>query len=168
MNILILCTGNSCRSQIAEAWLKQINPSLNVFSAGTIPANEVHPLAIKVMKEAGIDISQNKPKSVDEFLDKDWDYVITVCDDAKENCPLFTGKAENIIHYSFEDPSKKEGTDEFIWNEFKRISLEINHIFFFFNEKIFGKNDLICTNTECNGCEKGSCDTCQEKVCTKE
>ena len=84
MNILILCTGNSCRSQMAEAWLKQINPSLNVYSAGTYPQNNVHPLAIKVMEESGIDISTNIPKSVDNLIDKEWDYVIFVCDNAKE------------------------------------------------------------------------------------
>ncbi|MCK9163493.1 MAG: arsenate reductase ArsC [Bacteroidales bacterium] len=153
MNILILCTGNSCRSQMAEAWLKQINPSLNVSSAGTEPAKEVHPLAVKVMKEAGLDISSNKPKLVDEFLDKDWDYVITVCDNAKETCPFFTGNAKNFLHYSFEDPSKAEGDDKFIWEEFNRISLEINHIFFFLNEKVFGKEGIICSNDECEGFE---------------
>ena len=154
MNILILCTGNSCRSQMAEAWLKQINPSLSVYSAGTFPAKEIHPLAIRVMRENGIDISANKPKQVDEFLDKDWDYVISVCDNAKETCPCFTGDAKNFLHYSFEDPSKAEGEKEFIWEEFRRISLEINHIFFFLNEKVFGKEGIICTNNECEGFEQ--------------
>ena len=149
MNILILCTGNSCRSQIAQGWLKTLNPSLNVYSAGTNPQKEVHPLAIKVMKESGIDISLQKPKNVDEYLNMDWDYVITVCDDANENCPIFQGKAKNRLHYSFDDPSKAVGSEEFIWSEFQRISLEINHIFFFLNEKIIGKNDIICDNTDC-------------------
>lgn len=161
MNILILCTGNSCRSQMAEAWLKQINPSLNVFSAGTIPANEVHPLAIKVMKEANIDISSNKPKLVDQFLDKDWDYVITVCDDAKESCPFFSAKTKNRLHYSFEDPSKAKGDEDFIWEEFKRISLEINHVFFFLNEKVFGNDDMICTKTDCPEYDKDTKKSCQ-------
>ena len=161
MNILILCTGNSCRSQMAEAWLKQINPSLNVFSAGTIPANEVHPLAIKVMKEANIDISSNKPKLVDQFLDKDWDYVITVCDDAKESCPFFSGKTKNRLHYSFEDPTKAKGDKDFIWEEFKRISLEINHVFFFLNEKVFGNDDMICTETNCPEYDKDTKKSCQ-------
>ena len=154
MNILILCTGNSCRSQMAEAWLKQINPNLNVYSAGTFPANEVHPLAVKVMEENGIDISSNKPKRVDEFLDKEWDYVITVCDNAKERCPYFTGEAKNFLHYCFEDPSKAEGEKEFILEEFRRISLEINHMFFFLNEKVFGQEGIICTKHECEGFEQ--------------
>lgn len=154
MNILILCTGNSCRSQMAEAWLKQINPNLNVYSAGTSPANEVHPLAIKVMEENGIDISASMPKRVDEFIDKEWNYVITVCDDAKERCPYFTGEAKNFLHYSFEDPSKAEGDNEFILEEFRRISLEINHMFFFLNEKVFGQEGIICTKHECEGFEQ--------------
>ena len=154
MNILILCTGNSCRSQMAEAWLKQINPSLSVYSAGTFPAKEIHPLAIRVMRENGIDISANKPKQVDEFLDKDWDYVISVCDNAKETCPCFTGDAKSFRHLRIVDPSKAEGEKEFIWEEFRRISLEINHIFFFLNEKVFGKEGIICTKNECEGFEQ--------------
>ena len=106
------------------------------------------------MRENGIDISANKPKQVDEFLDKDWDYVISVCDNAKETCPCFTGDAKNFLHYSFEDPSKAEGEKEFIWEEFRRISLEINHIFFFLNEKVFGKEGIICTKNECEGFEQ--------------
>ncbi|MFA7082862.1 MAG: arsenate reductase ArsC [Bacteroidales bacterium] len=149
MNILILCTGNSCRSQMAEAWLKQINPSLNVYSAGTYPQNNVHPLAIKVMEESGIDISTNIPKSVDNLIDKEWDYVIFVCDNAKETCPNFYGKVKNFLNYTFEDPAKTEGSEEFIWKEFKRVCLEINHIFFFLNEKVFGKEGIICNNNEC-------------------
>lgn len=150
MNILILCTGNSCRSQIAQGWLKTINPSLNVYSAGTHPQKEVNPLAIKVMKESGVDISSQKPKNVDEYLNMDWDYVITVCNDANENCPIFQGKTKNRLHYSFDDPSKAVGSEEFIWSEFQRVSLEINHIFFFLNEKVFGKDDLLCENTDCS------------------
>lgn len=149
MNILILCTGNSCRSQIAQGWLKTINPSLNVHSAGTNPAKKVNPLAIEVMKESGVDISSQKPKSVDEYLGMDWDYIITVCDDAKETCPVFLGDAKHRLHYSFDDPSKAEGSEEFIWNEFQRVSLEINHIFFFLNEKVFGQENIICENTDC-------------------
>lgn len=149
MNILILCTGNSCRSQMAHGWLKQINPSLNVYSAGTIPAKEVNPLAIEVMKASGVDISSHKPTSVEEYLEMDWDYVITVCDDAKESCPLFLGKTKNRLHYSFEDPSKAVGSQEFIWKEFQKISLEINHIFFFLNEKVFGQDNVICNKTDC-------------------
>lgn len=149
MNILILCTGNSCRSQIAQGWLKTLNPSLNVHSAGTNPAKEVNPLAVKVMKESGVDISSQKPKNVEEYLNMDWDYVITICDDAKETCPTFLGKTKHQLHYSFEDPSKAVGSEEFIWSEFQRISLEINHIFFFLNEKVFGKDNIICDNTDC-------------------
>ena len=85
MKILILCTGNSCRSQMAEGFLKSFDNKLEVYSAGTSPAEEVHPKAIRVMAEEGIDLSSNKPSSVDEFLDESFDYLITVCGDAKEN-----------------------------------------------------------------------------------
>ena len=104
--ILILCTGNSCRSQMAEGFLKQ-NKWLQVYSAGTKPSSQVDPNAIEVMKELGIDISKQKPKSVNEFLDQEFDYVITVCDDAKESCPLFLGKVKHRLHIGFTDPAGK-------------------------------------------------------------
>lgn len=125
MKVLILCTGNSCRSQMAEGFLKALDSRMEVFSAGTFPAAEVHPLAIQVMQEAGIDISANKPKAVDEFLDDAFSYVITVCDDARESCPTFTGKVHHYKHLGFEDPASVKGSDEFILSEFRRVRDEI-------------------------------------------
>jgi|TARA_B100001971_G_scaffold214925_1_gene255533 arsenate reductase len=135
MKILILCTGNSCRSQMAEGFLKSFNQGLNVFSAGTVPGVSVHPLAISVMKDINIDISTNFPKSVKDFLSEDFDYVITVCGGAKESCPVFGGKVKNTIHFGFDDPAEASGTDEEIMNEFIRIRNEIEHDFtIFYNE----------------------------------
>lgn len=101
--ILFLCTGNSCRSQMAQGFMSKYE-GFEAFSAGTKPAERVNPNAIIVMKEIGIDISINYPKLVDEYLSKEFDYVITVCDSAKESCPVFTGKVKNRLHISFEDP----------------------------------------------------------------
>jgi arsenate reductase (thioredoxin) len=121
MKILILCTGNSCRSQMAQGFLQSFNSDLEVSSAGTEPAKQINQKAVHVMSEAGIDISKNFPKSVDEFLNDEWDYVITVCDDANETCPVFVGKVKHRLHMGFEDPSKKEGSDEYIMSEFRRV-----------------------------------------------
>jgi len=110
MRILILCTGNSCRSQMAEGFLKSFDSSLEVYSAGTHPATKPNPYAVEVMAEKGIDISANQPKSVDLFVDQPFDYVITVCDGAKEVCPVFTGKVEHRLHIGFEDPADATGT----------------------------------------------------------
>src|SRR5437667_1891574 len=110
--ILILCTGNSCRSQIAEGILKALDKELDVFSAGTFPANVINPIAVKVMNEIGIDISAQYPKKVDRFTGESFDYVITVCDNARESCPVFTGKVKNKLHISFEDPAAARGSDE--------------------------------------------------------
>lgn len=126
MKILILCTGNSCRSQMAQGFLQSFDNRIEVYSAGTFPALRVNPKAIKVMAEAGIDISQKNPKSVDEFLNEQWDYVITVCDDANETCPVFPGKVGSRFHLGFEDPSKVSGSEEFVMSEFRRIRDLIN------------------------------------------
>ncbi len=120
-NILILCTGNSCRSQMAEGILKSMGSSLNVFSAGTKPAPEVHPYAIEVMAEIGLDISRNKPKLVDEFIGMDFDYVITVCDNAKETCPLFTGQVKHRLHIGFPDPADAKGSHDEVMAEFRKV-----------------------------------------------
>ncbi len=130
MKILILCTGNSCRSQMAEGFLKSYNNNLNVYSAGTSPANEMHPKAIRVMAEEGIDISSHNPKLVDEFLKDSFDYVITVCGDAKENCPIFLGDVKKRLHIGFEDPAKATGSEEEILKEFRRIRDEIKEGFY--------------------------------------
>jgi arsenate reductase (thioredoxin) len=128
-SVLILCTGNSCRSQMAEAFLRSFDSSLEVFSAGTKPAVSVHPLAVKVMHEEWIDISLHKPKSVDEFLQRPFDYVITVCDAANESCPLFTGQVEHRLHIGFDDPAEAKGTQEEILAVFRRVRNEINQQF---------------------------------------
>jgi arsenate reductase len=132
MKILILCTGNSCRSQMAQGFLKSFDDKIEVESAGTQPASKVNLNAVKVMGETGIDISKNSPKSVDEFLNNEWDYVITVCDDAKETCPVFLGKVKHRMHFGFEDPSNASGSEEFIMSEFRRIRDEIKTTFFRF------------------------------------
>ena len=121
MKILILCTGNSCRSQMAEGFLKSIDPALEVFSAGTEPAGQVHPKAVVVMKEFGIDLSGHYPQRVDEFLNDAFDYVITVCGHAQENCPVFLGKVKQQLHIGFEDPAKATGTEAEVLDEFRRI-----------------------------------------------
>jgi arsenate reductase len=129
VSILILCTGNSCRSQMAEGFLKSFDPTLIVTSAGTFPARQVHPLTVRVMKEAGIDLSGHRPKSVDEFLEQSFDYVITVCDDAKETCPVFTGRVGERLHRRFDDPSRVTGTEDEILSEFRRVREEIRREF---------------------------------------
>ena len=95
--ILILCTGNTCRSQMAEGFLKSFDHNLEVFSAGTNPAEKVNPFAVKAMKEIGIDISNGVAENVDKYLDQSFDYVITVCDNAKETCPVFTGNVKQSV-----------------------------------------------------------------------
>jgi len=129
MKILILCTGNSCRSQMAQAFLQSFDTRLEVRSAGTNPAPEVHPLAVKVMEEVGLDISSHRPTKVDAYIHEAWDYVITVCGDANENCPVFTGKVKKRLHIGFEDPAKVTGSDEFVLSEFRRIRDEIKEGF---------------------------------------
>jgi arsenate reductase (thioredoxin) len=136
-SVLILCTGNSCRSQMAEGFLRSFDTSFEVFSAGTKPAAAVHPLAVTVMSEELVDISLNKPKSVDEFLGKAFDYVITVCNGANESCPMFTGKVEHRLHIGFDDPAEATGTKEEILAVFRRIRDEINVRFRqFYNENL--------------------------------
>ena len=129
MKILILCTGNSCRSQMAHGFLQSFDPELQVFSAGTEPAKQINQKAVQVMKEAGIDISHHKPKMVDLYLNDIWDYVITVCDHANETCPVFMGKVKNRLHFGFDDPSNAIGSEEFILREFRRVRDEIKNQF---------------------------------------
>ncbi len=121
MKVLILCTGNSCRSQMAHGFLQSFDENLMVRSAGTQPADQVNPKAVKVMDEVGIAIGHHKPTLVDEYLEEEWDFVVTVCDDANESCPAFFGKVRHRLHIGFEDPSHATGTDEFIWSEFRRV-----------------------------------------------
>ena len=105
--ILVLCTGNSARSQMTEGYLKSLDAKLEVFSAGTNPSARVNPFAIQAMREIGIDISAGKPKSVRQFLGQPFDFVVTVCDDADKNCPNFTGKVGKRRHIGFPDPDRK-------------------------------------------------------------
>jgi len=130
MKILILCTGNSCRSQMAQGFLQSFDKNLVVSSAGTEPAGQVNKKAVKVMREAGIDISHHFPKQVEPYLDDVWDYVITVCDQANETCPVFIGEVRYRLHIGFEDPSRATGTDEYIWTEFRRVRDEIRSAFY--------------------------------------
>lgn len=122
--VLILCTGNSARSQMAEGLLRHDGGSkFDVFSAG-VEASFVRPQAVKVMSEIGIDISNHRSKSVEEFLGQEFDYVITVCDNANERCPIFPGKTERI-HWSFDDPAAAVGEEEVILETFRRVRDEI-------------------------------------------
>lgn len=130
--ILILCTGNSCRSQMAEGFLKSFDSELEVFSAGTKPSSQVHPKAIQVMNEVRIDLSKNFPKHSDQFINEELDYVITVCDNAKETCPVFLGKVGKQLHIGFEDPAEATGTEEEVLSVFRRIRDEIKNDFYEF------------------------------------
>ena len=129
IKILVLCTGNSCRSQMAEGFLKSFDPQLEVYSAGTAPSERVHPKAVQVMAEAGIDISKGYPKKVDDFIDQAFDYVITVCDSAKETCPVFTGKVKHRLHIGFDDPAETTGSEEEVLAVFRRVRDEIKRDF---------------------------------------
>lgn len=130
MKILILCTGNSCRSQMAQGFMQSFNKDLAVCSAGTHPSASINKKAIAVMKEVDIDISHNKPKPVEQFLSESWDFVITVCDDANEMCPVFTGKVKHRLHIGFEDPSILTGSEEYIIREFRRTRNAISKEFY--------------------------------------
>lgn len=124
--VLILCTGNSARSQMAEGLLrKDAGDSFEVASAGVEPTR-VRPEAIKVMREAGVDISDHRSKSVDEFTGQEFDYVITVCDNANQNCPIFPGDTKRI-HWSIDDPAAAEGDGEARLAVFRRVRDEIRH-----------------------------------------
>lgn len=125
MKVLILCTGNSCRSQMAHGFLRSIDPKLDVYSAGTRPAEKVNPQAVKVMHEKGIDISRHTPHNVSEYLSEPWDYVITVCGGANESCPAFIGNVSHRIHIGFDDPSDAVGSEEYVMSEFRRVRDEI-------------------------------------------
>ena len=118
--ILVLCTGNSCRSQIAEGYLRYFaNNKAEIYSAG-IETHGVNPKAIETMAEDNIDISKHTSNNIDEYADIKFDYVITVCDNAKENCPFFPSQAKRF-HYNFPDPAKATGTEEEIKQEFRKV-----------------------------------------------
>jgi len=122
---------------MAEGFLKSFNSELVVFSAGTIPAEKVNPYSVIVMDEIGIDISSQFPQNVDEFVDQSFDYLITVCDNAKEVCPIFTGHVKHQLHIPFDDPADTTGTDEEILAVYRRVRDEIKKEFTqFYNDKI--------------------------------
>ncbi len=142
MRVLILCTGNSCRSQMAEGFLKSFDSRLEVFSAGTHPAPHANPNAVAVMKEAGIDISMNFPKNVDLFVADPFDYVITVCGGAKEVCPAFTGNVKNRLHIGFDDPADAVGMPDEVMSVYRRVRDEIQAGFgAFYRDKI--RNEIV-------------------------
>ncbi len=121
VNILVLCTGNSCRSQIAHGFLEYFTDGrkVKIYSAG-VETHGVNPKAILIMKEIRIDISKNTSNNIDEYFDIPFDYVITVCDNAKERCPFYPTKAVKL-HYNFPDPAKAIGTDKEILDEFSKV-----------------------------------------------
>lgn len=122
--ILVLCTGNSCRSQMAEGYLRHFaNGNAEVYSAG-VETHGVNPKAIAIMQEDGIDISNHTSNNIDEYYDIDFDFVITVCDNAKERCPFFPTKAKKF-HHNFSDPAKATGTDEEINEQFRQVRQQI-------------------------------------------
>ncbi len=124
-NILVLCTGNSCRSQMAHGYLKTLgNGKIDVYSAG-IETHGLNPGAVSIMKEDGIDISDHTSNHVDEYEGIDWDYIITVCDHAKENCPFIPSASAKRLHHNFSDPSKISGTVEEIHQAFENTRNEI-------------------------------------------
>lgn len=120
MKILVLCTGNSCRSQIAEGYLSQMGSDQMMVRSAGVEIHGLNPRAVEVMKADGIDISENTSNHVNEYRDIDFDYVITVCDNARETCPYFPTGAQQI-HRDFPDPAKTVGTEEEIMDEFRRV-----------------------------------------------
>ena len=127
LRILFLCTGNSCRSQMAEGWAKHIKSDvIECWSAGTKPGN-VNPLAIEAMSEAGVDISKHHSKHIDDLPVKEFDYVITLCGDAHESCPMFPGKT-NVVHAGFDDPPRLAAgakNHEEVMEHYRRVRDEI-------------------------------------------
>lgn len=137
MKVLILCTGNSCRSQMAHGFLQSFDKTITVCSAGTQASGKLNEKAVKVMAEAGIDISTHTSDSVDKYIGEEWDYVITVCGGANETCPAFIGKVKHRLHIGFDDPSHATGTEDFIRSEFIRVRDEIKDRFYkFYIEQI--------------------------------
>ncbi len=136
MKILILCTGNSCRSQMAEIFIKSFDSRIFVVSSGTNPSKEIHPKTIKVMDELGFELKGKEPKSVKNFIQENFDYVITVCSGADQSCPTFAGKVKNRLHIGFDDPAEAKGSEKEIMDEFRKIRDQIKEKFqnFYTNE----------------------------------
>jgi arsenate reductase len=133
--VLILCTGNSCRSQMAEVLLSCFSANTKVYSAGTKP-EKVNPFAIKAMAEIGIDISKNTSNHADEYVNIDFDYVFTVCDNAKEICPIYPN-AKQLLHHSFTDPADATGTDSEQLEVYIKVRDQLSNYF-----KAFAENKL--------------------------
>jgi len=129
IKVLILCTGNSCRSQMAHGFLESFDNKLLVKSAGTEASGKLNEKAVAVMKEIGIDIGHHTSDSVEMYLNDEWDFVITVCGGANEKCPAFLGKVKERLHIGFDDPTYAEGSDDFIWSEYRRVRDEIKQAF---------------------------------------
>ena len=129
MKILILCTGNSCRSQMAHGFLQSFDKNITVCSAGTQASGQLNEGAVKAMQKVGIDISTHTSDSVEKYLNEPWDYVITVCGGANESCPALTGEVKHRIHIGFDDPSHAVGSPEFIESESRRVRDEIKNRF---------------------------------------
>lgn len=123
MKVLVVCTGNSCRSQMAEAFFNEMD-GVEAKSAGTHP-EKVNPSAVAVMNELNIDISGNQSNHVDDFIKEEFDYVLTVCDSAGQNCPVFPGSGQKV-HHSFEDPAKAEGNPVQVLEKFRQVRDEIS------------------------------------------
>lgn len=137
MKILIICSGNSCRSQMAQGLLQSFDKNIIVCSAGTIATGELTPKAVAVMKESGIDISHHTSDSVKLYLNDEWDYVITVFNWANEACPAFFGKVKHRLHMGYDDPTYATGTDDYIRKEFRRVRDEMKSGFWeFYKEQI--------------------------------
>lgn len=122
--ILVLCTGNSCRSQIAEGYLRHFSRGKALIWSAGVETHGLNPKAVAVMKEDGIDISGHTSNDISEYRDIDFDFVITVCDNAKERCPFISTEAQ-IFHYNFRDPGKAEGTEAVIMDEFRKVRDDI-------------------------------------------
>ena len=132
MKVLILCTGNSCRSQMAHGFLQSFDKNITVCSAGTRAVGILNAGTVETMKEIGIDISHHTSDSVKKYLGEEWDYVITVCGGANEACPVFVGQVKHRLHIGFDDPSQTKGSDEFIKSEYRRVRDEIKEAFYTF------------------------------------
>ena len=122
---------------MAEGFLKSFDKNLEVYSAGTRPAENVNPFAVKAMKEIGIDISKGSPENVDKYISKSFDYLITVCDNAKEACPVFMGNVKHRLHISFDDPADAVGTEDEVMSVYRKVRDEIHTEFLkFYRENI--------------------------------
>ena len=140
LNVLFLCTGNSCRSQMAEGWARHLKGDvIEAFSAGICPVG-VNKMAVEVMAEAGIDISNQKSKHLDDLAGVDFDYVITLCDNAREHCPVFPGKAK-MIHKSFADPTFVSGTREIVLGKFREVRDQIRDFIETMPQSLENRND---------------------------